>query len=276
MHVKNIENNSISISNNESNAIVKFSSIGNGYFPINYSFYFDVSPHKLKTIPSTDIWDNNMIIQVDLESSDDFNSYRAGIDSANCKEYICSPSAEPIEKLSQENEQKDINENVSIEMSLESNEFQISITNINFQAKGETLTEENKVKYPKTKKPKNKNRSYSESHCDELKAEQQQIESAMKKPVELASSMKSRTISESSNDDHHSENLGLKSILKRNSFYDRRMSECSTDDCGHVGSVDIGIGSFTSIPEEKDRELSESVRKTVRFDKQLCRKLLFK
>ena len=89
-------------------------------------------------------------------------------------------------------------------------------------------------------------------------------------------SIKSRTHSESSNDEHHIESFPLKSILKRHSSYDRTTPECSLDDHGCIGSIDLGIGSFKSIPEEKDAEACESVKKTVRFDKQLCRKLLFK
>lgn len=219
-----------------------------------------------------------MIIQAELDSEEDFQSYRAGVSPDDCKEYICSTSQTPELKLPQENEREDVNDNISVEMSLEASEFQISIKSHNLQAEGEDPIHATKSKEPKVKKAKKKNRSYSESHCEELKAEQEELETALKQSTaaQPASSVKSRTISESSNDDHHTESFVLKSILKRHSSYDRQMSECSNEDCVHAGSVDLGIGSFTSIPEESDRELSESVRKTVRFDKHLCRKLLFR
>lgn len=275
LHVKNIDPTSVSIEKDETSAHVKFSSIGSGYFPIQYAFFCDLAPAQIKSEPTTEIWDNNMIIQIELTSANGFYAYRAGVNRNDLKEFVCAQSRKD-NSIDKENEEELVigahrSDNIAVETSLEGEEVKIEIKGKNANAKSN-----------KSKKSTKKNRSFSESHCDTLKAEQHDYEPPIAREsrsnsITTNGSLKSRTLSESSNDDHHgSEPFALKSILKRYSSYDRPISECSTDECFQSSSVDLGIGSFTSIPEERDRELSESVRKTVRFDKHLCRKLLFK
>lgn len=282
--MKNVDPASIAVINDSIHVAVKFTSIGSGYFPVNYAFYFDTSSAAIKAVPRPEVWDNNFIIQIELDSVDEFNKYRAGLTQNDCTEFTCSQTRD--RKLSSRSDDDDAvlnaTENIAIETVLTTEQVQIDITNKNADLTSKTPSA---PKQKKSKKANKKNRSFSESHCDDLKAErderQQQNCSNSTNGNNIClqhpSVLKSRTHSESSNDDHHSELIQLKSILKRHSLYDRQPSECSTDEQhGLSCSMDLGIGSFSSIPEERDHELSESVRKTVRFDKQLCRKLLFK
>lgn len=284
--MKNVEPDSIAVMNDSTSVAVKFTSIGSGYFPMNFAFYFDTDSANIKTAPLPEAWDNNLIVQIELDSIDDFHTYRAGLNQLDCTEFTCPQVRE--RKMSSRSDDDGVvvdgAENIAIETMLTTEQVQIEVINKNFEL---TAKKPAAPKQKKSKKANKKNRSFSESHCDDLKAErdeqqqqQQQICVNSINPticLQHVSMSKSRTQSESSNDDHHSELFPLKSILKRHSLYDRQTSECSIDEQhGLSCSVDLGIGSFTSIPEERDRELSESVRKTVRFDKQLCRKLLFK
>lgn len=283
LHVKNVEPDSIAVINDSTSVAVKFTSIGSGYFPVNYAFYFDTDSAAIKAAPQPEAWDNNLIIQIELDSIDNFYTYRAGLSKNDCTEFVCPQTRE--RKMSSRSDDDgvvaDATENIAIETVLTTEQVQIEITNKDFDSTPKKMAA---TKQKKSKKANRKNRSFSESHCDELKAEhdeQQQTCSNATNSNGLqhhASQTKSRTQSESSNDEHHStEIFPLKSILKRHSLYDRQSSECSVDEqLGLSCSADLGIGSFTSIPEERDHELSESVRKTVRFDKHLCRKLLFK
>lgn len=291
LHVKNVEPDSIATISDTNSVSLKFTSIGSGYFPVHYAFYFDTDSTRIKATPCPEAWDNNLVIQIELDATDEFHTYRAGLSRMDCTEFTCEQSRE--RKMSSRSDDDGFvadGENIVVETVLTEKQVQIEVRNKDFDSDEQRPVA---VKQKKSKKSNKKNRSFSESHCDDLKAEQeeqQQQEQKQQPPEKIAngnlngicfqhvSIVKSRTFSESSNDDHHSEMFPLKGILKRHSLYDRQSSECSTTDEHHgfSCSVDAGIGSFTSIPEERDRELSESVRKTVRFDKQLCRKLLFK
>lgn len=267
---------------------MKFSTVGSGYFNNYYAFYFAM-PFGTATIsepPRVETWDNNVVIQIELDSIDCFASYDVGCSANDCKQFICNEKKSFAEKKLGEEKTN----YVEIGTAMSNEELQIEITNKNFKenknAPDDTTKAAAPVQRSKSKKSKRDNnnkkvRSLSESHCDDLK----QIDDEIKQDDFIQTngtkacsqnSLKLRTYSESSNDDHHSDLFPLKGILKRHSSYDRTTTECSLDEHGCCGSIDLGIGSFKSIPEEKGTEASESVKKTVRFDKQLCRKLLFK
>ncbi|XP_055307406.1 protein kintoun [Sitodiplosis mosellana] len=292
LHVKNVESTSIVAIDTSNSYRLKFSTVGSGYFNNYYAFYFAM-PTGTATIsesPRVETWDNNVVIQIELDSIDRFASYDVGLSANDCKHFACN------EKKSYNDVSEKVAEDktnyVEVGTAMSNEELQIEITNKNFKAKSTTDDDEDEIKAPAVQRPKTKKskrdnskkaRSYSESHCDELKQteEAKQVNGGEnhandKKPCPQHA-IKSRTQSESSNDEHHMDLFPLKGILKRHSSYDRTTTpECSLDEHGCAGSIDLGIGSFKSIPEEKDAEHSESVKKTVRFDKQLCRKLLFK
>lgn len=290
LHIKNVESNSIIAIDTANSYRLKFTTVGSGYFNNYYAFYFGM-PMGTATIlesPRVETWDNNVVIQIELDSIDHFSTYDVGLSANDCKNFMCNEKKSYNDCNSKKIAVEKLNY-VEIGTAMSNEELQIEITNKNFKAKSTTDEDEDIIKAPvqrpKTKKTKRDNskkaRSYSESHCDELK---QTVEAKQKNDAQANDikpcpqhSDKSRTQSESSNDEHHMDLFPLKGILKRHSSYDRNTTpECSLDEHGCAGSIDLGIGSFKSIPEEKDVEHSESVKKTVRFDKQLCRKLLFK
>lgn len=306
LHVKNVESSSIvSIDTNNSYRL-KFSTVGAGYFNNYYAFYFamPMGTAIISESPRVETWDNNVVIQIELNSIDRFASYDVGLSANDCKHFVCNEKKSYNEISKKGTEDK--TNYVEVGTAISKEELQIEITNKSFKAKSTTTTtptaaatattdddEEDAIKAPavqrsKTKKSKRDNskkiRSFSESHCDELKHTDVPTKVAnggANQANDIKScpqhTIKSRTQSESSNDEHHMDLFPLKGILKRHSSYDRTTTpECSLDEHGCAGSIDLGIGSFKSIPEEKDTEHSESVKKTVRFDKQLCRKLLFK
>lgn len=281
--MKNVDPSSIVAIDTSNSYRLKFTTIGSGYFNNYYAFYFAM-PTGTATIsesPRVETWDNNVVIQIELDAIECFSSYEVGVSPYDCNHFTCNEKKAYSEKRFVEEKTN----YVEVGTSMSNEELQIEITNKNFKAKSTTDdAPKASVQRQKTKKSKRENkkaRSYSESHCDELKEsvgtkQENEIQGANDEKPCPQHSLKSRTQSESSNDEHHMDIFPLKSILKRHSSYDRTTPECSFDEHGCSSSIDLGIGSFKSIPEEKDAEVSESVKKTVRFDKQLCRKLLFK
>lgn len=297
LHTKNVEPDSIELQKDSSTIHLKFLTIGAGFFPTYYAFYFAIAADVgvIKNV-NAEAWDNNVIVQIEFDQLSALNNYQVGLTKYDCKEFTCTSSGTLHETVSkQKDDLKSDDENIEIKVDeVSSDELCIEIVNKG-HAQNNNNNSENKSK--KARKGCKKNRSFSESHCDELKAAEENtfdgninnsVTSGNENQLTLCPihSAKPRTYSESSNDDlhHNSESFQLKSILKRRSSY-RSASECSGDEQAYSCSVDLGVGSFTSIPEERgvvvdrDRqpsEISESVRKTVRFDKHLCRKLLFR
>lgn len=282
LHVKNVEPGSIVAINNANTYRLKFTSIGNGCFENYYAFFFSI-PNDTITIsetPRVEAWDNNVVVQIELNSVENFHSYVAGLSEMDCKKFVCNE-----QKMNNENGPNEVEPGnnskmnyVEIETSMLNKELQIEITNKNFKTKFPTEAQEvQRTKRKKSKSNNKKVRSLSESNCDNLK-QKDDIRSDSVKVEESENCCqhicKPQTHSESSTDEHQMELFPLKGILKRHSSYDRTTPECSLDE--HGCSVDLSIGSFKSIPEENDSNLSESIKKTVRFDKQLCRKLLFR
>lgn len=306
LHVKNVESSSIETLDTAHRYRLKFTTIGSGYFNNYYSFYFalPIGTAAIAEQPRVETWDNNVVIQIELDAIDRFCSYNVGVSPKNCKTFVCNGKKSYHErKASADEKPKNF---VEVGTAMVDEELQIEITNKNFNTKSTTddVASSSTPSSPsmpvpatkpstqrsKSKKSKrdSKARSLSESHCDDLK-DSENVQKHDSGSIAQANgggdkgcmqhSLKLRTHSESSNDEHHMDLFPLKSILKRHSSYDRTTTpECSLDDHhGCSGSIDLGIGSFKSIPEEQDAvDVSESIKKTVRFDKQLCRKLLFK
>lgn len=297
--MKNTEPDSIQFENSASSVHLKFTTLGAGYFPTHYAFYF-ATASTVGTIKNVNVeaWDNNVITQIEFDSLKQLKCYQAGLSKGDCREFMSGSGAsdavsngsdqETSEKRSAESEEKEKQVEIEVE-AISSEELRIEIVN---KCHAQSIAETNAVKTKRSRKGCKKNRSFSESHCDELKAEEQIVEGGFVNDTVFngntlnpcpVHSVKMRTYSESSNDDsHHNEAFPLKSILKRRSSY-RSISECSGDEQQYSCSVDLGVGSFSSIPEERGsavdvdgQPMSESVRKTVRFDKHLCRKLLFR
>lgn len=280
LHVKNVESSSIVAIDTNNMFRMKFSTVGSGYFNNYYAFYFamPLDASRISEPPRVEAWDNNVVIQIELDAVDRFSSYNVGIGPSDCTNFVCNEK----KSYSEKKEPAEVKTNyVEIGTAMSNEELQIEITNKNFKEKtAPDDTNKAPVQRSKSKKTKRDNnkkaRSLSESHCEVLKQNDEVKQDSSNETNGAQHSLKLRTCSESSNDEHHSELFPLKGILKRHSSYDRTTTECSLEEHGCSGSVDLGIGSFKSIPEETGNETSESVKKTVRFDKQLCRKLLFK
>lgn len=294
LHVKNVEPDSIIVKNSETSYQCKFSTLGSGYVPTYYAFYFEISADsnaRMSIAPQTEAWENNVVVQMTIDAVDAFRSYRCGLREDDCNDYVCGDKKFSSARKPAESEPAATNQ-LEIETAISKKELLIEIKNKQFAAKPNVNDDGLKQQSIKAAKPakkakkndKQKVRSYSESHCDVIDSDTQSAlvpfastDNRTNKSTTAAMPViaKQRTQSESSNEDHI-DSFPLKSILKHHSSYDRTTSENSLADDRCSVSTDLGIGSFKSIPEEKDLGLSDSVKKTVRFDKHLCRKLLFR
>lgn len=294
LHVKNVEPDSVIVKNSETSYQCMFSTVGSGYVPTYYAFYFEIpadSNARMSIAPQTEAWENNVVVQMTLDAVDAFHSYRCGLQKDDCNDYVYGDK-----KLSSVHKAAEIEpiatNQLEIETAISKKELLIEIKNKQFAAKSivnEDGIKQQSIKAAKLNKKAKKNekqkvRSYSESHCDVIDSETQpalvpigafDCRTNKSTTGAIAVIAKQRTQSESSNDDHI-DSFPLKSILKHHSSYDRTTSDNSLAEDRCSVSTDLGIGSFKSIPEEKDLGLSESAKKTVRFDKHLCRKLLFR
>lgn len=268
LHVKNVDPTSVFTATTQSGCFlqVKFTSIGVGFVPQYYAFCVRFSNESNITDNDDiqpDVWDNNVIVQLQLKN--ECQHYAVGIAAGSLSEEI------DVVVVATE----DINE-------IANGLGTLDITKSSTQ---DRLAAAAAARKEFKKKGKNKKRlSYSESHCDILKSEMdddggdeannggQSDDAAATNSIKIVKSpTKLRTYSESSNDEHSmpaAATKGIKGILKR-----RSISESSTDD--HVYSCSIDLGIAGSIPEEAAAEVSESCKKTVRFDNNI-RKQLFK
>lgn len=82
LHVKNVDPSSIIIERKDliNTALIKFTSIGSGFFPIHYSFCVKFSTHHSSIFRdiTAEAWDNNVIFQFELNNYD-FSSYEVGL-----------------------------------------------------------------------------------------------------------------------------------------------------------------------------------------------------
>lgn len=272
LNVKNVDPDSIAIDKQPCLVQLKFSSIGAGFYPNNYGFCVKF-PEACGSIVDVqpDAWDNNLILQLEMESCD-FDAYWAGLNVNSLDEYTFkrdiskSTVPEPTDNLD------DFKVNVTV---VSEKEVKIEINNDPLMDKPQDSHVNDGQK--KNKRKKKKQRSLSESNCDDLQAvidEQETKVTSTTKSIDITKSPgKMRSMSESSNDDQTIPKVReFKSILKRRSSYNRSISESSVDDHIYSCSMDIGVGS---IQEESGAELSESCKKTVRFDDNV-RKQLFR
>jgi dynein assembly factor 2, axonemal len=311
LHVKNVEPSSIFVDQkpDRKSLHVKFSSIGSGFYPVHYAFYLQIPTDNTATVEdvTTEAWDNNMILQLELNldsGADAFRTYFAGLDCHNLISYNVT------EKLGKNhtNLGKEIeDDSLSIEVTeVSKSEFNFEIKNEKVKKLAGKVEESKAAASRRADKPDKKLRSMSESYCDELKIinelECLEIESA-KRPKNKSKNrnkdaekqQKMRSISESSGDEHIStksttvstslaakvnSQRKYKSILKRCS-YDRSISECSMDleNLSYTASsMDYGIGSYdnnSNVAQSHDSDFGggESCKKTVRFSDKIKRQL---
>lgn len=282
LHVKNVDPLSIVVEHKKLTVHIKFTSIGVGFYPQHFAFcvrFPEECGRILEAQP--DAWDNNVILQIELENYTD-GHYETGLDLKNLTMHQCESSV--VCKSTKNALAAELDASITVDVnSIDENEVNIEITS----PKKNCITDETKAKSKKKNKNK-KRRSYSESHCEDLKAEYEASIDAQTIPEDHKSDLKltsktnsidihkspakERSFSESSTDDQVVPTKGIKGILKRRSSFNRSISESSVDDHFYSCSIDLGVGS---IPEEDAEPMSESCKKTVRFDNNI-RKQLYK
>lgn len=277
LHVKNVDPESIKTEQTDKSVHLKFTSIGSGYYPTNYAFYFELENTSNREVQITAInveaWDNNVILNATLLNPTSFKGYLAGLDARHTQFYNLLTKFDLPSKP-----QDDVEENlieVSRSESDESVEICVKTTVDEKHDEIETIKKDLK----KQKKKNKKRRSLSESNSDDL-IEITEEEVSNEEPKDhIVIPRKERSFSECREDGSV---LSYKSILKppRSSF-DRSYSNSSSvsyDGPNHSCSVDdLRLSnSIGDIPEEHlEMELSESCKKTVRFS-DVIQKQLFR
>ncbi|KAL0271980.1 UNVERIFIED_CONTAM: hypothetical protein PYX00_005129 [Menopon gallinae] len=248
LNVKNVDPSSLLKQMQGPNAChVKFLSLGAGFFPVFYAFLVKFQDNCIIKDVATDVWDNNVTIQFEMEDCS-FSDYYVGVDDdslvlkelndvvqierklknmqMNCNEEELDEDDDPV-----------ADENVSITVeSADANEVAIKISQ----------KEEKSDSYPVSQ----------ENGC------------VKSKPTE---DKKSRTFSESSTDDVTFSPVTTKSILKNRIC--RSLSESNAEDYALGSSIEASEGSDLCIPEGSEE--THSVKKTVRFNDRI-RKQIFR
>lgn len=286
LHIKNVDQNTIVISdhhhqkqstdNNNKLVQIKFTTTGSGFFPTFYGFTIQL-PDECKQILHADAeaWDNNVIFQIEIECTQ-ISTYLAGLDISDLNSFEFSKVLENV---------IEIDEEVFVDKTIKESNESMQTTPLT-QSSDNVDPKSNKTNKKHSKKKNRKIRSFSESNCDDIQINpisnyQQPRKASIPEPMissaRMPTHLKTRSLSESSNDDSSMPKVReIKSILKRRSSYNRSISESSVDEHPnglYHGSIDLSV--VGSIPEESNQEMSESVKKTVRFDNRI-RKQLYK
>lgn len=228
-------------------ALIKFSSIGSGFFPIHYSFCvkFPSQHTGIFRDITAEAWDNNVIFQFELNNYD-FPTYEAVLSDKDLVSYEIAErliARHPMTSQGQEIEDDSLSIEVRSEMDTEL-VIEVARRNSESDAKPRNETSNDEVsedvydehqagdgikrQTKKAMRKRNKKmRSMSESYCDQLKVINE-LDSLKLDENEAKARKKARSLSESDSE-HDSEqapvpsNHQYKSTLKSRSS----MSECS-------------------------------------------------
>uniref|UniRef100_A0A182QDY3 Protein kintoun n=1 Tax=Anopheles farauti TaxID=69004 RepID=A0A182QDY3_9DIPT len=101
LNVRNVDPNTIELENRTDSVHCRFANIGNGYFPCYYVFFVRF-PNALVTEVLHEEWDNNLIIQITLNTPN-VSCYQAGPDENETVEYsIMEDITDKINKFGKE------------------------------------------------------------------------------------------------------------------------------------------------------------------------------
>uniref|UniRef100_A0A182K856 Protein kintoun n=1 Tax=Anopheles christyi TaxID=43041 RepID=A0A182K856_9DIPT len=101
LNVRNVDPATIQLDNRTDSVYCRFSNVGNGYFPCFYVFFVRF-PNAQVTEVQHEEWDNNLIIQITLNTAN-VSSYQAGPDEHDTVEYsIMEDIADKINKFGKE------------------------------------------------------------------------------------------------------------------------------------------------------------------------------
>ncbi|XP_022226802.2 protein kintoun isoform X2 [Drosophila obscura] len=294
LDVPHVQPDSIVTLKTQRSVSLKFATIGSGYYPTHYGFYMElpspdmeeyVEDHCIESIEA-EAWDNNVIMKLFLGAESEAPpSYLAGLHANDLKEYQVYGHYKP--KTDQNNE---CEPNPPMDIQIMRTDDAVVITvrppqGINTTEEDEEQ-QQHKKPSKKQRKRNKKQRSYSESACEDMLVQQNDPLGGKKDATTpIMPQRKQRSYSECNDSTIGSGNAN-RGILKRFSRYGPRPSmsdSCSSiDDCGfssHSCSVDASGSlfsqSFSGIPEEDQAEagLSESCKKTVRFNDQIMKQV---
>ncbi|XP_035911633.1 protein kintoun [Anopheles stephensi] len=101
LNVRNVDPSTIQLDNRSNSVYCRFSNLGNGYFPCFYLFFVRF-PNAQVTEIQHEEWDNNLIIQITLNTAN-VSSYHAGPDEHDTVEYsIMEDITDKINKFGKE------------------------------------------------------------------------------------------------------------------------------------------------------------------------------
>uniref|UniRef100_A0A6P4FKZ8 Protein kintoun n=1 Tax=Drosophila rhopaloa TaxID=1041015 RepID=A0A6P4FKZ8_DRORH len=304
LHVPNVQPDSIVQLKEQRSLHLQFATIGSGYYPTHYAFYVELpAEDEDSAIESVEAeaWDNNVVLKLCLSSQSEAPAnYLAGLDAKDLKEYPVNGQYNVKSKGRAYTKNENDSLNVKFEHNQEGQALKVTIRPVSNTTEGEQDDDQpclehesepqdhqqiqNKKPGKKQRKRNKKERSLSESACEDILAQEPldgNPDPQRKAMLKLMPQRKQRSYSEC-NDSSGGSHRG---ILKRFSRYGPRPSmsdSCSSiDDCSSYScSVDASgtslySHSFGGIPEEdrSDAGLSESCKKTVRFNDHIMKQV---
>lgn len=271
LHVRNVDPTSLVVAQQSHSVHVRFQSIGAGHFPQQHAFFVRLDDEQQNCtirVVQPDVWDNDVIVQLELVSNANENFvhwYEVGLNAQTVQRLRCEKMTN-AEDVFEDAEDGDGDTFRMDDMHDALDEFSAS------------------PPPPQSPLKQMKQRSYSESNCDDfhtvaLDNDEDDMEAdgdGEPSGDRVKSPLKTRTYSECSMDSGTGGNASrkcLKGILKRRSSSMLSESQSSFDElCSRSipeEAMDHSSGSVVSS------STSEQCKKSVRFDNNV-RKLLFR
>uniref|UniRef100_A0A1B0BB13 Protein kintoun n=1 Tax=Glossina palpalis gambiensis TaxID=67801 RepID=A0A1B0BB13_9MUSC len=267
LHVRNVQPESLLLSQSSRHLHLQFASIGSGYYPSYYAFYIQLpdeySEAQILKVDA-EAWENNVVLNLHLNvSAEDILTYFAGLEGGTVKEYKVQEKLQVAHKSRQRTkpacssapldvsiERSDCGEKLEIEIKASPNllttEEEEDATYIN---DGEDDAGNHQKKINKKQKRKNKKRrSLSESVCDDIKAYQQHQE-ALRPTPPVPEVNETAAVDGDDDEDSSPERLEKSSITKPN-----MNSSASVD----VPNSSNYTNSTLTNQQRKQRSFSES------------------
>ncbi|XP_055918989.1 protein kintoun [Eupeodes corollae] len=186
LNIRNVDNESIDLIKGDKFFHIQFSSIGAGYYPAYYAFYFEFVEHSAVQIDSVDAeaWDNNVVLSLNLRNFQNMEYYHAGLNKNNLKLYRIKD--EFILNNVKEKKLDDLQSKLEVSVELSNNEKSVQIeikprkSKVLNNCKDEAYDElkSNSRCLSKKNRKNKKHRSFSESTCDDIKQENKKSTSA--------------------------------------------------------------------------------------------------
>lgn len=245
LRVKNVEHSSLHkiVTHENSSAHIKFSSLSPAFVPMNFAFYIHLTSHTIDEDNfSTEIWDNNIVVQIPYLTNDvPMSNYWIGTSEESAEEKtVEEPSNifnKRISKKLLDHAENEHNLQIEVAVNDRANQVEIILNPQRTASSDSKSSDEEINNFKEIQGSKKYSNSYSESSCDELSVSP------------------------------------TKGILKSHSRHSlsRSVSESSADDYTWSSFENYASVSDSLIPE--DSEVSSSMKKTVRFNDVVSKQL---